>query len=97
MKRNAIIIDGQDNIATLLRDVLQGEEVHAGLGSDIITLSATQDIAFGHKVAVRDISEGSEILKYGCVIGQATNAIAPGEHVHVHNVVSLRGRGDLAS
>ena len=97
MKRNAIIIDAEDNIATLLRDVGEGDEVRAGSGSEIVVIAAAQGIEFGHKVAVRDIAAGSEILKYGCVIGQATQAISRGEHVHVHNVASLRGRGDLSA
>ena len=47
----------------------------------------------GHKLALRQIGSGEEILKYGSVIGRATQDILPGEHVHVHNVQSLRGRG----
>jgi altronate dehydratase small subunit len=41
------------------------------------------------------ISKGQDVLKYGEVIGQATQDISEGKHVHVHNVESLRGRGDL--
>jgi altronate dehydratase small subunit len=36
------------------------------------------------------------IHKYGQMIGRASAAIAAGEHVHVHNVEGVRGRGDLA-
>ena len=34
------------------------------------------------------------MLKYGIVIGRATHDIQQGQHVHVHNVEALRGRGD---
>src|SRR5215471_4464407 len=44
-------------------------------------------IPAGHKVAVRDITAGGDVVRYGCVIGRATRAIASGEHVHTHNVV----------
>lgn len=97
MIRNAIIIDPEDNIATVLRDVAAGTDVVAGCGDDVRTFPAVQDIPFGHKVAVRDIAKDEEILKYGEVIGAASMAIAKGEHAHVQNVVSLRGRGDLDS
>jgi hypothetical protein len=42
----------------------------------------------GHKVARRAIAPGDKILKYGAPIGSAVAAIAPGEHVHVHNIKS---------
>jgi len=54
------------------------------------------DIRFGHKFSLTRIEAGSDILKYGEVIGSAQQVIEPGEHVHIHNVVSTRGRGDLA-
>ena len=42
----------------------------------------------GHKVARRPIAVGEQVLKYGVSIGCATRPIAPGEHVHVHNLSS---------
>ncbi len=39
----------------------------------------------GHKYALRDISCGENIIKYGCPIGHATADIKRGEHVHTHN------------
>ncbi|MBN2751678.1 MAG: UxaA family hydrolase [Rhodospirillaceae bacterium] len=95
MIRNAIIIDPEDNIATVLRDIAAGGDVVAGCGDEVVTFPALQDIPFGHKVAVRAVAEGETILKYGAVIGAASTGIERGAHAHVHNVVSLRGRGDL--
>ena len=40
----------------------------------------------GHKYALRSIAAGENVVKYGMPIGRATEPIAPGEHVHVHNV-----------
>jgi altronate hydrolase len=40
----------------------------------------------GHKVAVRAIRAGSPVRRYGQVIGVATQDIAPGQHVHTHNL-----------
>jgi len=42
----------------------------------------------GHKLAVCPIAAGEKVLKYGAPIGSATQAIAPGEYVHTHNVQS---------
>ena len=56
------------------------------------TVVTTDRIPAGHKVALRPIAPGEPVRKYGQIIGFATQAIAPGAHVHVHNV----GMGDFA-
>jgi altronate hydrolase len=53
---------------------------------------ASQRIPPGHKVAVRRHAVGEKVRKFGQVIGFATQEIAPGEHVHVHNL----GMGEFA-
>src|SRR5262245_5653766 len=45
----------------------------------------------GHKVAVRAVRQGQPVRRYNQIIGFATRDIAPGEHVHVHNI----GMGDF--
>lgn len=45
----------------------------------------------GHKYARRAIAAGEAVVKYGMPIGHATRAIAPGEHVHVHNLATNLG------
>ncbi|MEW6264100.1 MAG: UxaA family hydrolase [Thermodesulfobacteriota bacterium] len=94
MGREAIIIQKRDNVATAIKDMAAGREAAVGLGNEILGLTIGQDIPFGHKVAVKFIGQGEEVIKYGAVIGRATRDIQEGEHVHVHNVESLRGRGD---
>ena len=42
----------------------------------------------GHKIAITDIKEGENIIKYGCPIGHATCDIKAGDAVHTHNVKS---------
>ena len=46
---------------------------------------ATERIPAGHKVAVRPIAAGEPVRRYGQIIGFASRAIAPGQHVHVQN------------
>ncbi len=92
---DALSLRATDNVATALRDLRAGEDIAIGVEDLTVSLRVSEPIAFGHKVAVRDIPAGTPVLKYGEVIGRATRAIPAGCHAHVHNVESLRGRGDL--
>lgn len=78
MPRLALTVHPDDNVATLLDD-RHGESITR----EGLKLNAT--IPFGHKVALRSIAAGEGVIKYGAVIGVATEAIAAGDHVHVHN------------
>jgi altronate hydrolase len=49
-------------------------------------LVARGDIPAAHKIALRPIAQGEALRRYGQIIGFATQAIAPGDHVHTHNV-----------
>ena len=94
---DAIMLRENDNVATALRDLATGEEIVVGVQEGSMRVRVGQAIAFGHKLAVTAIGQGDNILKYGEVIGRATQAIPAGFHAHVHNIESLRGRGDLAA
>ncbi|SBW02063.1 SAF domain protein [uncultured Alphaproteobacteria bacterium] len=96
MKRDAIAIKDGDNVATALRDLKAGETALVGIGDAAATVTMAGAVEFGHKLALVAIRRGEDILKYGEVIGRATEDIPRGAHVHVHNIESLRGRGDLA-
>ena len=47
---------------------------------------ATMRIPAGHKAAIRAFQVGDPVIRYGQIIGFATQPIVPGEHVHVHNI-----------
>ena len=89
----AIVLNARDNVAVLLG---------AGAPADVCSLQGAQEgalqlgtaIPYGHKVAIRPLREGEDVVKYGEVIGRTTAPINVGEHIHIHNVESLRGRGD---
>jgi altronate dehydratase len=81
-----------DNVAVALTDLAALSEVSVA-GSCLLLRG---DVPFGHKAALVDIRLGRPVIKYGEQIGIATRDIAAGEHVHIHNVESTRGRGDLA-
>jgi altronate hydrolase len=86
MTRQALRISDEDNVVIALRDLAAGTIV------DSVTLSS--DVSAGHKIAIRPIPAGEMVVKYGYPIGVATAAIAPGEHVHSHNLKSVL-RGDM--
>lgn len=71
---NLFIINPIDNVAVALHSLKSGE------------CGATQDIPAGHKMALRSIGRGENVIKYGYPIGHATCDILPGQWVHVHNV-----------
>ena len=92
----AIVLHPDDNVATLI-DAGRAGEVCVLQGDADGQVRLAQDIAFGHKVCVAAIAKGAKVLKYGQAIGVATAAIAPGEHAHIHNVISARLSSELAS
>ena len=88
---DALVMTDDDVVATAIDDLEAGDELDLGDR----TLVLGEAIEFGHKFALVDIPRGEEIVKYGEVIGRASEPIAAGDWVHVHNCESTRGRGDL--
>lgn len=82
MKR-ILKINGADNVAVTLVDGVKAGEVWSE-GDETVTLK--EDIARGHKFALRDIAEGEAVIKYGYPIGVATRDIKAGEWIHSHNL-----------
>lgn len=77
---DTIRLHDTDNIVIALRDLAAGEmpvPLQAPLRSNV---------ARGHKIAIAAIAPGQNVVRYGQTIGQATQAIDPGDHVHVHNL-----------
>jgi len=92
----ALYMTDRDNVATLIEDAVAfvPVSVEGKSGRCLKEIISQNLILRGHKIALNDISAGHNIIKYGEVIGKATKLIAAGEWVHVHNMDSLRGRGD---
>jgi altronate dehydratase len=87
----ALVISPRDNVATALQPLAAGQTITIN-GQSITVVESTPR---GHKIALRQICKGEDVVKYGSTIGTATCDIQPGVHVHTHNVASGRGRGDL--
>lgn len=94
MQKQAVVINQKDNVATAVADLAAGSTVSFFLGQDVIQLALNDNIPLGHKFALIDIKKNEEIIKYGESIGSSLAAINKGDHVHIHNIQSNRGRGD---
>jgi altronate hydrolase len=70
-------LDPRDNIIVAVDPVPAGSAVQG--------VTAVARIMRGHKMAVQPIGQGQPVLKFGQIIGFASEAIAPGSHVHTHN------------
>jgi len=68
-----------DNVVVARTDILPGTALP---GEEVVTRAA---IPAGHKVATRPIATGEPVRRYAQIIGFATTAIQPGDHVHTHN------------
>jgi hypothetical protein len=89
MSAECFKIHATDNVATLLKDAGVEAEVMVRGESEPFFLHTTSAIKAGHKIALRPLTLGTPILKYGFAIGEATQPIAQGEWVHLHNCRSL--------
>ena len=87
--QRVIVMDEADNVATAIDELHPGEGI-AWPGAGDRMVEVTEEIPFGHKIALTALAEGSAVIKYGEVVGTVTEAIASGAHVHVHNVASNR-------
>ena len=84
-------IDPADDVAVALRQLEPGETVALGESGDSsgAALYVRELIPRGHKLAVRKISAGNPVRKYGWPIGQAKRDIPAGSLVHTDNLTTL--------
>ncbi|MCH5335570.1 MAG: altronate dehydratase [Alistipes sp.] len=75
-------INAADNVCVALADLKCGESVEV----DGRTVTLVEDVARGHKIALCDIAEGENVIKYGYPIGHALSDIKCGAWIHSHNL-----------
>ena len=78
----AIHISPIDNVVVALHPIAKGTLVEV----DGLAVTALEDIPQGHKMAVKPIKNGENVIKYGFPIGHATADAQPGTWMHTHNV-----------
>jgi len=80
MTTQAIRLHPQDNVLIALRDLVAGEVLPD------LSVPLASPVPRGHKIALEPVALGANVIRYGQIIGMATQPIAAGAHVHVHNL-----------
>lgn len=87
---NAVIIHEDDSVIISTKEIEKNSQVaFKNKNNKNIKLKSINSIPIYHKIALKDISKGSKVYKYGECIGEATQKIEKGSHVHTHNLKSL--------
>ncbi len=82
VKANVVHINPEDNVGVAITPAARGMLVSV----DGLSVETAEDIPQGHKIAVKDIPAGGQVIKYGYTIGHATEDIRKGQWVHTHNM-----------
>lgn len=92
-----LLHDEGDCVAVAVRDLEPGT-VEGGslIGSVAVSVQLRERVPLGHKLALRDVPAGGDVIEYGVRVGVASADIARGDYVHVHNVRSARWQNSVA-
>ena len=92
MKHGILMHEPDDDVGVAVADLAAGGEIGAVTleGAPVGTVTLIANVPLGHKVAMRDIGKGKDVIEYGRVIGVATQDASKGAHVHTHCLVTKR-------
>jgi hypothetical protein len=79
-----LVLAPGDNVAIAKSDIPAGTTLQV-MG---VTVTVKTAMEVGHKFAFLRVAKGGGITKYGAPIGVATQDIAPGDSMHLHNITS---------
>lgn len=90
---HALAHSREDNVAVVVVEGFQaGTEALVVVTEDnsSFSITAKDDIPIGHKLALKDLSEGDTVIKYGQDVGRIVGPAGKGRHVHTHNMKTKR-------
>ncbi len=92
MKHGILLHEPDDDVGVAVLDLKKGATVSAVTleGKAAGSVKLRDNVPLGHKVALRDVAKERAVIKYGRQIGKAVKPIAKGEHVHTHNLKTMR-------
>ncbi len=92
MTHGILMHEPDDDVGVAVADLKAGTDIGAITleGAPVGTVTLVDDVPLGHKVAMRDIAGGSDVIEYGRVIAVATQRAPRGSHVHIHNIRTKR-------
>ena len=88
-----LIHDPADNVGVVVVEgVAAGQELLGVqlVGDTDFRVVTPHDIPIGHKVALADLADGQDVIKYGEVVGRMVAPARRGDHVHTHNMKTKR-------
>ena len=81
-----------DFVGVATEDISKGEKIE-GVFMDTLKkfqIESCDNVPLGHKIALREMKKGEKVIEYGEPIGEVSQPIKAGAHVHVHNIKSMR-------
>jgi (2R)-sulfolactate sulfo-lyase subunit alpha len=95
VKKGILLHESDDDVGVATMDLTAGEVVEAVTleGDPVAEIRLVEDIPLAHKVAMRDMAAGHDLIEYGRPIGSTSADVAAGAHVHTHNLRSRRWSG----
>jgi (2R)-sulfolactate sulfo-lyase subunit alpha len=93
MRIDFVVHDEGDSVGVVVVEGVKAGDLLTGWIMDqdkIINFKSASDIPIGHKLAIKPLQQNDTAIKYGVDIGRVVAPIAPGEHVHVHNLKTKR-------
>lgn len=92
MKHGILLHEFDDDVGVAVEDLKKGNKIGVVTleGKAAGAVKLISNVPLGHKVAMRDLAKDKPVIKYGRPVGKTVAPVAKGEHVHVHNVKTLR-------
>lgn len=92
MHQSFLVHAPDDAVGVAVQDIAAGSSAPGRIqdSGGTLEVDVIDAIPLGHKIALRDVTAGDQVLEYGTPIGRATRDIRVGEHVHVHNLKGER-------
>ncbi|MBT2719830.1 UxaA family hydrolase [Bacillus sp. ISL-46] len=90
---NVVQLNAKDDVVISLQEIRKGENIQIQTEeNEILNINVLEDIPKGHKILIRPVNKGEDVLKFGYSIGKAKRNISVGEWVHTHNLeTGLKG------
>ena len=87
-----LVHDKRDSVGVAVVDVKAGQALEGRSldTNEAVNAKSNMDIPLGHKIALKDLKPGDNVIKYGVEVGRVVEPIKAGDHVHVHNVKTKR-------
>jgi (2R)-sulfolactate sulfo-lyase subunit alpha len=92
MKHSFLVHDEADDVGVAVTELEANQKV-TGMymnSGKTVGLKSRDAVPLGHKIALRHLAEGADVVKYGVRIGRTITAVSEGDYVHTHNLKSAR-------